>query len=56
LLERRYVRLLEEENVQKGGYSIILNTERWNLSSGIYFIVFTSLDNGKQIFIKKQKK
>jgi len=55
LLGKEIVRLLEEENVQKGGYSIILNTERWNLSSGIYFIEFTSLDNGKQIYKKTKK-
>jgi len=55
LLGKEIVRLLEEENVQKGDYSIILNTERRNLSSGIYFIEFTSVDNGKQIHKKTKK-
>lgn len=55
LLGKEIVRLLEEENVQKGDYNITLNTERRNLSSGIYFIEFTSLDNEKQIYKKTKK-
>ncbi|MHC1738002.1 MAG: T9SS type A sorting domain-containing protein [Ignavibacteriaceae bacterium] len=55
LLGREVLELIREENVQKGDYSIILNTERRNLSSGIYFIEFISLDNGKQIYKKTKK-
>jgi len=55
ILGKEVEKILEEKSVRKGEYSITYNTERRKISSGIYFLELTSLNDGKQIYKQTKK-